>query len=146
MIYNSKIELEAKKAKERIKWLIKNERRFELTEKRPRRSISQNAYLHLILSYYAVEMGEELEYVKQYIFKEIVCFHIFSYERINRKTGEVRMAYKSTADLDTKQMTDAIECFRNHSAKELGLYLPEPSDLPLIDQMENEIKKQQQYL
>lgn len=146
MIYNGEIELDAKKAKERLSWLIEKGKRFELSEKRKRRSLSQNNYLHLLLSYYALEMGEELEYVKQYIFKEIVCPRIFKYERINRKTGEIRTAYKSTAVLNTKELTDAIDKFRNHSAKELGLYLPEPSDLALIDQMENEIRKNEKWL
>lgn len=146
MIYNGDIELDQRKAKQRLEWLIEKGKRFELTEKRKRRSLNQNNYLHLILTYYALEMGEELEYVKQYIFKEIVCPHIFKYDRINQKTGEIRASYKSTADLNTKQLTDAIDSFRNHSAKELGLYLPEPSDLPLIEQMEREISQNQEYL
>lgn len=33
-----------------------------------------------------------------------------------------------------------------NATKEVGLYIPEPSDLALIDQMENEIKRNQQYL
>ena len=146
MIYNANNELDIWKARKRLEWLIMNRKRFELTEKRPRRTLSQNNYLHLALSYYALEMGEEMEYVKQYIFKQIVCSHIFKYDRINRKTGEIRLAYKSTANLDTKELTDAIECFRNHASKDLGIYIPEPSDLALIDQMENEINRNKQYL
>ncbi len=146
MIYNGEIELDQRKAKERLEWLISKSKRFELKEKRKSRSLSQNNYLHLILSYYALEMGETLEYVKQEIFKKIINTDIFKYERINRMTGEIRDDWKSTSGMDTKQLTTAIDRFRNHASKDLGIYLPEPKDLALIDQMQNEIQNQKQYL
>ncbi|MEC4049303.1 hypothetical protein OX284_007660, partial [Flavobacterium sp. SUN046] len=65
MIFNSEIELEKKMAIERFRFFLSKGKTFELKEKKPKRSISQNNYLHLILSWYALEYGETLEYVKQ---------------------------------------------------------------------------------
>lgn len=146
MIYNPRIELDKQRAKERLEWLISKEKRFELSEKRERRSISQNNYLHLILSWYALEMGESLDYVKQEIFKKTINPDFFRYQRINRVTGEIREDWKSTSELNTKEITDCIDRFRNHASKDLGIYLPEPKDMVALNQMEAEIQKNKVYL
>lgn len=146
MIYNASNKLDVQKAREKLEWLIKNEKRFKLTQKRERRSIPLNNFLHVVLSSYALFIGETLEYVKQVIFKQIVCKQIFEYERVNPKTGEIRIAYKSTADMDSKELSDAIAMFRNHSLVDVGYYIPDPTDLAAIDQMEREIEMQKQWL
>lgn len=146
MIYNPKIELDKVRAKERLEYLISKGKRFELTEKRERRSISQNNYLHLILSWYAVEYGETLEYVKQEVFKKQINTEIFKTEYINRKTGEYRVDWRSTSELNTKEMTTAIDRFRNYSSKEAGIYLPEPKDLAMLNHIETEITKFKTYI
>ena len=38
-------------------------------------------------------------------------------------------------------MTLAIDRFRNLASKELGIYLPEPNDLVLLQEIENELSK-----
>ena len=38
-------------------------------------------------------------------------------------------------------MTLAIDRFRNFASIELGIYLPEPNDLALLEQLEEEISK-----
>jgi len=42
----------------------------------------------------------------------------------------------------------AIDRFRNFSSQELGIYLPEPKELALLQDLENEISKHsnQEYL
>lgn len=143
MIFNAEIELDRFRAKERLEWLIENQKVFELTEKKKRRSISQNRYLHLILSWFGVEFGYTLEEVKQEIFKKHVNPEIF-YQ--GEKNGIVKIQeWRSTASLDTGEMTTAIDRFRDFSAKN-GCYLPEPGDLVLIQQLENELGKHRQYL
>jgi len=144
--YNGSKPIDQQRAIAKIQFLIKNGRVFELTEKKRTRSISQNSYLHLILSIYALEMGETLKYTKEYTFKKEVNRDIFFRERINVKTGEIRDEWRSTASLDTKEMTICIDRFRHHSAKDLGLYLPEPHDLSLIDEMKIEVENNKEYL
>ncbi len=147
MIYDGTKQLDQNRAKERLLWLIKKGKQFEIKEKRKRRTISQNNYLHLIISWYAVEYGETAEYIKTEVLKKQINRDLFLSEFINKKTGEVRERWKSTSELNTLEMTTAIERFRNYSSKEAGIYLPEPSDLALINSMEIELSKQnQQYL
>jgi hypothetical protein len=141
MIYDTKIELESKRAKERFDFLITNKKTIEIKEKKQKRSISQNSYLHLILSWFAFEYGEKVEYVKQEIFKKQVNNDIFIYQFANKKTGEFRIDWKSTKDLDTKEMTTAIDRFRDFSSIEAGIYLPEPSDLVSLQNIEIELKR-----
>ena len=148
MIFDTSTELDQKRAVERFKFLLDNKKTFEIKEKKPRRSISQNAYEHLLFSFFAIEYGETAEYVKQEIFKKIVNPDIFKTARVNPKTGQIREHWRSTAELDTKENTTAIDRFRDYSSKEAGIYLPEPSDMALINQIENELSKNnsKQYL
>lgn len=146
MIFDSKIQLDRKRAEERLNFFLSKGKVFELTEKKERRSIQQNKYLHLILSWYALEYGETLEYVKREIFKKQLSRDIFLTEYINRKTGEIREDWRSSKDLDTGEMTTAIDRFRNYATKEAGIYLPEPKDLALLQHIENEIENHKQYL
>lgn len=139
MIYNPNIPIDVDRAKERFKWLISKGKTFELTEKRQKRSNQQNRYLHLILGWYAWEYGETLEYIKQEVFKKEINKSIFETERVNRKTGEVRIDWRSTADLNTKELTTAIDRFRNYSSKEAGIYLPEPKDQVYLQEIEKQL-------
>ena len=143
MIFNPTIELDKKRAIERFKYFLSKGKTFELVEKKPKRSIRQNSYLHLILSWYAFEYGETMQYIKEEVFKKQINKDIFEYEFINRKTGEIRIEYKSTAHLDTGQMTTAINRFRNYASKEAGIYLPEPGALEMLQQIKNEVKNNQ---
>lgn len=146
MIFNSKIEFQKNKAISLFNLYLEKNKTFELREIKPKRSISQNSYLHLILSWYALEYGETFEFIKQEVFKKQINKDIFEFEFVNKKTGEIRVAYKSTSILDSKEMTIAIERFRNYASKEAGIYLPEPKDLAILQEIEIEIKNNKQYL
>ena len=149
MIYNPKNPFHQKQAIEKINYYIKQGKRFELKAKHDRRSISQNSYLHLILTWFGIETGYTLEEVKQDIFKKVVNSSLFDDGEIEGKIKGLKIQrWRSIASLDTKELTLAIERFRDFSSKELGIYLPEPNDLGLIQEMENEISKfnNQQYV
>ena len=149
MIYNPKNPLHQKQAIEKINYYIKQGKRFELKAKHDRRSISQNSYLHLILTWFSIETGYTLEEVKQDIFKKVVNSSLFDDGEIEGKIKGLKIQrWRSTASLDTKELTLAIDRFRDFSSKELGIYLPEPNDLGLIQEIENEISKfnNQQYV
>lgn len=143
MIYNSKNNFDIQNARTRFNWLIEKGKTFELIEKRPKRSVSQNAYLHLILSWYALEYGETLKYIKQEVFKKQINKDLFETEYINEKTGEIRTDWKSTSNLDSKQMTVAIDRFRDYASKEAGIYLPEPKDMAMLQEIENQVRNNQ---
>jgi hypothetical protein len=142
MIYDPKIELDCKKAIEKLKHFIAKGQKFELKAKFPKRSISQNSYLHLIIDGFAIETGYTHEEVKQDIFKKMVNAEIFYIGETSGPIQEVVIErWKSTASLTTQEMTLAIDRFRNFASKELGIYLPEPKDLSILEQLEQEVKK-----
>jgi hypothetical protein len=49
--------------------------------------------------------------------------------------------WRSSASLDKAEMTLAIDRFRNFASSELGIYLPEPEDLVLLQEIERELSK-----
>lgn len=143
MIFNASNEFDIQRAKERLGYLIDKKKTFEITEKKPKRTYSQNNYIHLLFAWFALEYGETPEYVKQDIFKKLVNPQIFLTEYVNYKTGEVREAWRSTADLNTKEMTIAIDNFRDYASKEAGIYLPTPDDLISLNEIERQVNNLQ---
>ena len=146
MLYNAEKRIDVERAVARVNDLIKRKKKFEVIEKMPIRSLNQNNYLHLILSWYALEYGETLEYIKQEVFKKHVNKKIFEFEFINHKTSEVRIEYRSTAMLDSRELTLAIEKFRDFAAKQANIYLPEPKDLIFLQEIQDEITKHKNLL
>ena len=143
MIFNASNEFDIQRAKERLAFLIEKKKTFEIIEKKPKRTYSQNNYIHLLFAWFALEYGETPEYVKQEIFKKLVNPQIFLTEYVNYKTGEVREAWRSTADLNTKEMTIAIDNFRDYASKEAGIYLPTPDDLISLNEIERQVNNLQ---
>lgn len=144
MIYNPEKQIDVSRAIEKIKHLISNKKVFELKEKRKRRSISQNSYLHLLFGWFALETGYTAEEVKQDIFKKIVNPTTF-YEGEFGELIKIER-WRSTSSLDTAEMTLCINRFRDYASKEAGIYLPEPTDLVLMQEMEIQINNNQNYL
>ena len=146
MILDASKEFDIERAKTRLEKLIENKSKFELTEKKPVRSVSQNAYLHLIIGWFAIEYGETIDYVKRMIFKKLVNPEIFIFERENTKTGEKRKELKSSAILDSREMTNAIDRFRDYSSKEFGVYLPEAGEIDFLNEIKTQIENNKNYL
>ena len=144
MIYNPEKQIDVSRAIEKIKHLICSKKVFELKEKRKRRSISQNSYLHLLFGWFALETGYTADEVKQDIFKKIVNPTTF-YEGEFGELIKIER-WRSTASLDTAEMTLCINRFRDYASKEAGIYLPEPTDLVLMQEIEIQINNNQNYL
>jgi hypothetical protein len=107
----------------------------------PIRSSQQNKYLHVLLAYFASEYGETTEYVKQVMFKQEVNKELFMSSYINKKMKKVRADWRSTSDLDTKEMTEAIDKFRDYASKEAGIYLPAPDEENFLRHCQEEIER-----
>ncbi len=146
MIYELTKRFDRDRAVQKFKKAMDNESRIEIKLKHPKKSIQHNAYAHLLFSWFGLEYGETMEYVKQEIFKKIVNPDLFKTEYVNLKTGEVREDWKSFADLDSGQTTIAIDKFRTWSSKEAGIYLPEPTDLAAINEIEKQVINNSKYL
>ena len=145
MTYNLHNPLDCDNARFRLEALIKRGGIVEITEKKPKRTIRQNQYLHLLLSYFAAQTGNTLEWVKQQYYKKLCNPDIFIGERQDQYLGRVKYV-RSSAELTTKEMTDSIERFRNWSAAEAGIYLAEPNEEERLAAMQVEVDKYKLYL
>ena len=135
MTYDLSIPEQQARFDQRAAYLKAKGNRVVLKEKRYKRTNNQNAYLHLILSWYGLETGYTLEEVKQDIWKRDICRSVF--ERVKKS----RVIYRSSSDLDTGEMTTAIEMFRNHAARDLNIYLPEPNESEKLRSMEEQLER-----
>lgn len=138
MIYKTTNIHHQQRAIERFKFLIDKKATIELTEKKPTRSIKQNSYMHLILGWFGFELGYTLEEVKQDIFKKIVNPVIF-YEGEFGDLVPIQR-WRSTRTLDTREMTIAIENFRDYASREAGIYLPSPDEEEYLSEINIELK------
>lgn len=144
MVYNLSNPLHLQQFKTRCESLANKACIVELTEKRSR-SLSQNAYLHVILGGFALQYGESPEYCKTQFFKVLVNPHLFVVDKDDKFRGRIKVC-RSSADLTTEEMTEAIERFRNWASKEVGVYLPAPHEHELLIQMAIETQRQNKYL
>jgi hypothetical protein len=83
------------------------------------RTLSQNAYFHLIVTIYGEEVGQSLEEQKCIIKTELGLVK----EGINKKTGESFPIYESSKDWGKKKFASVID-YTIRSAGELGISLP----------------------
>jgi hypothetical protein len=125
MFYDGNNPLDVQNARLKLNKLIDKKCVFELTEKKPKRSLSQNSYLHLILSYFAVQYGCGTEESKVRFYK-CTCNSDLFWRDNPKRPGERYL--RSSSDLDTREMTLSIERFRNWSVQKASIYLPSPED------------------
>lgn len=144
MLYDLGNPLQCENFKLKSEFLAKKGCIVELTEKKPQRSSNQNRYLHSILSYFGLEVGETAEYVKKNYFKILCNKDIFIREIEDKYLGKLKVL-RSSADLDTEEMTTAIQRFRNWAAGE-GVYIPSSEEHLMVQQMEIEISRNKMYL
>ena len=145
MIYNTSNPLDKANFMLRAKKLADKGVIVDLTEKKPRRSLPQNKYLHVILAYFGAQTGNTLEWVKQQYYKKLVNPDLFIREKEDKYLGRIKVL-RSSADLDTSEFSLSIERFRNWAAQEAGIYIPSADEAILIQQMEIEIERSKEFL
>jgi hypothetical protein len=145
MIYNTSNPLDKANFLLRANKLAESGKIVELTEKKPRRSLPQNKYLHVILAYFGTQTGNTLEWVKQQYYKKLVNPDLFIREKEDKYLGKIKVL-RSSADLDTSEFSLSIERFRNWAAQEAGIYIPSADEAILIQQMEIEIERNKEFL
>lgn len=146
MLYDLSNPLQAENFKKRCNLLYSKKCIVDLTEKKPQRTRSQNSYLHAILGYFGLQFGYTTEEVKTWYFKEECNPDIFVREITDTITGSQRKKLRSSADLNTEEMSLAIERFRDWAAKSAGVYIPSSEEHLLVEQMEVEVERGKYYL
>lgn len=129
----------------RAKKLADGGKIVELKEKKPKRSLSQNAYCHLAISYFASQYGCTLEWAKAQYFKKLVNPDLFIREKVDRFLGKVKYL-RSSADLDVTEMSLAIDRWRNWCSMEASIYIPNVDDYYSIQLMEVEIERNKEFI
>lgn len=129
----------------RAKKLAESGKIVELTEKKPKRSLPQNKYLHVILAYFGTQTGNTLEWVKHQYYKKLVNPDLFIREKEDKYLGKIKVL-RSSADLDTAEMSLSVDRFRNWAAQEAGIYIPSADEAILIQQMEICIERNNEFI
>lgn len=145
MIYDTSNPLDKANFLLRAKKLAESGKIIEMSEKKPRRSLPQNKYLHVILAYFGTQTGNTLEWVKQQYYKKLVNPDLFIREKEDKYLGKIKVL-RSSADLDTSEFSLSIERFRNWAAQEASIYIPSSDEAILIQQMEIEIERNKEFL
>ena len=145
MVYDTSNPLDKANFLLRAKKLAESGKIVELTEKKPRRTLSQNSYLHVTIAYFASQYGCTTEWAKQRYFKQLVNPELFVREKDDEFLGRVKYL-SSSADLDVSEMSLAIDRWRNWCSMEASIYIPSADEAILIQQMEIEIERNKEFL
>lgn len=129
----------------RAKEMLEKEDVVDLSKHHPKRSNKQNAYAHVLFAYFASEYGITKEEVKQSYFKERVNSEIFLRTKIN-KQGKLIEYLRSSKELNSAEMTLALERFRNWSASVANIYLPAPGEESFLTYCEQQIEANKEFL
>lgn len=144
MLYDLRNEYDIASFREHCKNLLEAGNVVEIKKVYPKRSKSQNSYLHVILGYFACETGYTLEEAKLLIFKKQCNRELFERKKTNKRGVEIT-TYRSSSDLTTAEMTTAIERFRNYSANG-GIYLPAPNEEQHLLFIRKEIERNKDFV
>ena len=109
----------------------------------PKRTLSQNSYLHFCLSYFACEYGCSLEEAKIVYFKKLVNKELFVSKFVNKFGVEIERL-RSTADLNKEEMRVAIDRFKNWASQ--YVYIPDAEEKKAIVYAQQQIEKVKNFL
>ncbi len=118
MLYDFKKDFDIEMYNKRSKELIEKKAIVEVKEKRGKRTLSQNSYLHVCITMFAIFVGETLNRTKTDLKRD--CY--FMVEEYKGKKYLI-----SSADLNTKELTKWIEWIRNYASVN-GVFIPSPDD------------------
>ncbi len=109
----------------------------------PKRTNPQNRYLHMALGYFAHCYGCTLLEAKEIYFKQYACRDLFLVDTEDKNGKHVRY-FRSTADLDSQEMSNAISSFVAYASCN-GIEIPSPDDELGIRYCERETEKTRVY-
>lgn len=144
MLYDLKNPLDRDRFKRRCNALYEKQGIVDLSEK-TQRSPQANRYLHLILSYLAMETGNTMDYVKEIFYKRAANKELFVREKEDEILGKVEYL-RSSADLSKEEMTLSIDRFRDWSSQTAGIYLPTANEQEFLASIEYEMSRYKQWI
>lgn len=145
-VYDLNTDIDRERYRRRVEALFAKRAVVELSEHKPKRSLSQNSYLHLLLGEFAMQTGNRMDYVKREYFKRECNAELFVRLEVDKITKKEVSVLRSSRDLDTGEMTTAIERFRNWAAEVAGIDLPDAEDRAWLDYISREMQHQRVWL
>ena len=145
MIYNLSNPYDVERFKGWVDKMIDERKVVEAKRKDENRTIKQNSYLHLIISYFATQYGCGADEAKIDFYKRRCNRDLFERWRRNRR-GDPVPYLRSSADLTKEEMTLSIDRFRNWSSSVAGIYLPSPEDGEMMIYMMQEVERNKEFL
>lgn len=146
MFYNLSIPFDREGAKARLEKLIKEGAYIEIRKRQVRRTLPQNSYLHLLLAYFAAQVGETMEYVKRIYYKAHCNPDLYVRVQRDKVFGNEVKFLRSSAELTVDEMSLSIERFKNWSSAEVGIYLPDATNGSELARMQQEVDRYNKYL
>lgn len=145
-IYNTADPLQRKQFETRAAYLANKGCAVELKERKPQRTNQQNRFMHVCIGYFAIQIGETIDYCKRAYFKQEAnadLFTVISYDKILQRETK---RFRSSASLSVDEATLAIERFRNWASQICGIYIPDPADHYAMVEMERNIKQNKEFI
>lgn len=143
MKYDLSNQREAGEALMHLSQLVSDKKKVEIRTIKPRRSLPQNSYLHLLLGYFGSHFGYTLEEAKELYKRLPGNKELYVYTKdVGGKPFEFT---RSSADFNKDEMTKSIDTLRTWSAK-MGFPLPTATDQDWLRRIENEIERNERYL
>lgn len=146
MIYDLNTDIDRIRYEKRVKSLLGRRTVVELSERKPKRTTPQNAYLHLLLGEFAMQTGNTLDWVKSEYFKRHCNAELFVVRKRDELTRREVEVLRSSRDLDTGEMTTAIDRFKHWAAAECGIDLPDAEDREWLGYIEREMQHNREWL
>lgn len=146
MIYDLNTDIDRIRFEKRVKTLQDKRVLVELSEKKTQRTKPQNAYLHLLLGEFAMQTGHTMIWVKTEYFKRYCNAELFVRIKRDELTKREVEILRSSRDLDTGEMTTAIDRFKHWAAAECGIDLPDAEDREWLGYIEREMQHNREWL
>jgi len=118
MILDLNIQSEQDKAQVYFDFLIKDKAKIELKKIPKRRTLKQNSYVHKLFTLWGSNFGYTTEEAKITVKRQLG----YTYQKDGQEY------FTPTSGMDTKQLTEFIDKFRNWSAHN-GYYLPSADEM-----------------
>lgn len=146
MVYDLNTDIDRIRYEKRVKSLLDRRTVVELSERKPRRTTPQNAYLHLLIGEFAMQTGNTTEWVKSEYFKRHCNRELFVRKKHDELTKREVEVLRSSRDLDTGEMTTAINRFKEWACAECGIDLPDAEDREWLGYIEREMQHNREWL
>lgn len=145
MLFNLQNPYEHERFKAYVNKLFRDRSVVEVKKKSPRRTLSQNSYLHLLIGYFASQYGCSADEVKIDYYKRTCNRDLFERRATNRQGREITYL-RSSADLTTAEMALSIDRFRDWSASVAGIYLPSAGEQEMLLYARQEVERAREFV